>query len=220
MALPEIRIPWWNKKEQKVEYAVIQAKQLVVKDTPVKTGNNDTTSAPLTDPGTPAVPSTTNTTSSGPAELNKPLLALCAFLVLAWLVTIYMLLRTRQQVAALVGGGQAESKAAADLNEAETFGKLGRACRSNDPVRARKAVIDWARAYRPDRKVQTSADLEREYPDSDLTALLGEIDNILYNQNDGSIDWHGKSLLEAVESIRKSGARKKKRRSSLQELYK
>ena len=68
--------------------------------------------------------------------------------------------------------------------------------------------------------MQTSSDLEREFPGYDLAAQLAEIDNFLYNRNSDSTAWHGKSLLATVTQIKKSSAKKKKQKSTLQKLYK
>jgi len=153
------------------------------------------------------------------SEFNRPLLALCAVLVLAWLLTIFMWLRSRRQVRTLLAEGGLELETINDINESEAFRKLVRACRSNDPVRARKGVVDWVRAVDPEAEVQTAADLAKVFPDSKLTALVAEIDNVLYSQGGGSADWRGKNLLETVEKIRKMDKKKKSKKAALAELY-
>jgi hypothetical protein len=72
----------------------------------------------------------------------------------------------------------------------------------------------------PKEKVQTADDLERHFPASDLTALLDEIDNLLYNKGASEAPWRGKNLLEAIEKIRKTGKQKKKKGTALEKLYK
>ena len=68
--------------------------------------------------------------------------------------------------------------------------------------------------------MQTAADLARVFPDSELAALLNEIDGILYSQGGESTDWSGKSLLETAGQIRKSARKKQSNMPALQELYK
>jgi hypothetical protein len=213
VVLPEIRMPWWNIKKQQVEYAVVPARQLVVKADPAATGAAGSFTPPAPAPSS----------SIGPArqrpEINKTLAALGGFLTLAWLLTLFLLLRTRHQLANLRAGAQPERQAAVDLKEKEAFGKFGRACRSNDPVRARTAVIAWAKAFRPEERVRSGADLERLFPDSKLGALLAEIDNLLYSPGKAAADWHGKNLFDTVEQLRKTGTKITKNATGLPELY-
>lgn len=213
VVLPEIRMPWWNIKKQQVEYAVVPARQLVVKADPAATGAAGSFTPPAPAPSS----------SIGPArqrpEINKTLAALGGFLTLAWLLTLFLLLRTRRQLANLRAGAQPERQAAVDLKEKEAFGKFGRACRSNDPVRARTAVIAWAKAFRPEERVRSGADLERLFPDSKLGALLAEIDNLLYSPGKAAADWHGKNLFDTVEQLRKTGTKITKNATGLPELY-
>jgi hypothetical protein len=213
VALPEIRIPWWNIKKQQVEYAVVPARQLVVKADPAATGAAGSFTPPAPAPSS----------SIGPArqrpEINKTLAALGGFLTLAWLLTLFLLLRTRRQLANLRAGAQPERQAAVDLKEKEAFGKFGRACRSNDPVRARTAVIAWAKAFRPEERVRSGADLARLFPDAKLGALLAEIDNLLYSPGKAAADWHGKNLFDTVEQLRKTGTKITKNATGLPELY-
>ncbi|MEN8134557.1 MAG: BatD family protein [Thermodesulfobacteriota bacterium] len=215
--LPEIRVPWWNKKEQKVAYAVIPARQLLIK---ASTANGQTTTpiAPADNLAAPASAPVSAAPAPKMTDFNKPLLALCAVLLLAWLLTIYLLIRTRRQMATLVGGKRPES-GNNEINESEAFKKFGRACRSNDPGRARGAVIDWVKASCPGAGVQTAADIARVFPESKLAALLAEIDSLLYS-NDGEVaGWCGKRLLETVEMIRKANRAKKSPESALPGLY-
>jgi hypothetical protein len=218
--LPEIRIPWWNRKQQKVEYAVIPARQLIIKAITAKTGQTITATSPLSNSGEDPIPPAALTSSPQMPEFNKPLLTLCAVLVLAWLMTIIMLLKSRRQVRVLLGDGRLELAAINDVNESAAYRKFVHACRNNDPVRGRKTVIDWARAFFPEKQVRTTADLGRVLPDSNLPALLDEIDNILYSHGGKAADWCGKSLLETVGKIRKTNRKKRSNKSALAELYK
>jgi hypothetical protein len=218
--LPEIRIPWWNRKQQKVEYATIPARQLIIKASTAKTGQAITATSPLSNSGEDPIPPAALTSSPQISLLNKPLLALCAVLVLAWLMTIIMLLKSRRQVRVLLGDGRLELAATNDVNESAAYRKFVHACRNNDPVRGRKTVIDWARAFFPEKQVRTTADLGRVLPDSNLPALLDEIDDILYSHGGKAADWCGKSLLETVGKIRKTDRKKRSNKSALAELYK
>jgi len=218
--LPEIRIPWWNLKEGRVNYVVIPARQLKIK--PAAAGSGQA--------GRPA-PQSVNATKPGdfhPAaditmqksRFNRPLLFLSAFLALAWLATLSLLLKTRRQTARLIAGGGAESGMQEDLKEKDAFRKLRLACRANDPIRTRKALVDWARTMPTGHGVRSVSDLSNFYPGSDLIAILEELDRILYGREDQPKEWRGKKLLEKLEAIRKAGEKKPRRKSSLPQLYK
>ncbi len=217
--LPEIRIPWWNKIQQKVEYAVIPARQLQINAIAAETSEAPAVIASLSNSGEVAIPPAPLGSFQPVSKFNRPLLALCVLLTFAWLLTTIMLLRSRQHVRTLLGEGGGELGNIDDTNETEAFRKLVRACRSSDPVRARKCVLDWVRAFRPEAGVRTATDLATVFPDAKLTALLDEIDNILYRQDGQLSGWSGKSLLETVEKIRKTDKKKKSSKSALSELY-
>ena len=219
VVLPEIRVPWWNKKQQKVEYAVIPARQLLIRDLPAKSSKTTKTTSPLGNSEELAGSTAPLVPSRSVSEFNKPLLALCAVLFLAWLITMVILLRSRRQLRVLLADGGLAVKNTNDINESEAFRKFVYACRSNDPVRARKGVVDWARARCPEAGVQTVADLAMVFPDSKLTALVAQIDTILYSQGKEAADWRGKNLLDTVEEIRKTAKKKKSNKSALAKLY-
>jgi hypothetical protein len=218
--LPATRIPWWNKKRQKVEYATVPARELLVKPSLSVTGKTKQVTATVDHSELPGAQPIPRGLSASMAQLNRPLIVLCVFLVIAWLLTIYMLLRARHQLSLLHDEGQLEETITAAANEREAFKTLGRACRRNDPALARKAAFDWARAFRPGEMVQTVGDLERIFADDQLAVLLYEIDNILYNQDEDQLSWRGESLYLSVESIKKTASQEKKNKAVLQELYK
>lgn len=219
MVLPEIRIPWWDINEEKVAYAVIPARNLVVKEGKGASGTSGIVLAPSVVAPSPGVSGPRPSPASpGITELNKPLLGIVAFILVGWLLTIYLLLQNRRRLATLRGGGAIPAQGMAAPKEEEAFQKLSQSCRSNEPARARKAALDWASSLRPGARVRTAADLARLFPDSGLQVLLEEIDNILYRPGDRPVAWRGQDLLLAIEKIRKEGRRREE--PALQELYK
>lgn len=217
--LPEIKIPWWNKTLQKIEYAVIPARQLVIKSTNNKTTITSELPPSLENAKAPAT-AVTKVLPVKDTRQNKLLLGLCTFLGFAWLITIYLLIKTRLQLTNLLSGDQLKTNVTTDINEKTAFREFEGFCRNNDPSRARKAVIDWARTLRPEENFQTADDLINIYPDSNLATIFEEIDNILYNQGGDAADWCGKNLLKTVEDIRKNKRISTKKESTLQQLYK
>ncbi len=217
--LPEIRIPWWNLQEGRVDYVVIPARQLTIKAAATGSG-----------PAGQATPPALNQPKQGRAlptqiaiqesRFNRPLLFLVAFLALAWLVTLSFLIKTRRRMTGLAAGGITESGEQDNPREKEAFRKLRLACRANDPIRARKALADWVRAKPKGHGVRSVSDLRKIYPGSGLAVIIEELDRILYGREDQPIEWRGKELLEELEAIKKTGAAKPRHKSSLPQLYK
>jgi len=217
--LPEIRIPWWNKNSHKVEYAIIPAQRLVAKGSALAAPPGGMISAPG---GSPAIPELAapgaEVSSVVPTAARFPaLLAILAVaLLLGWLVTLYLLLKTRHQLAAVRAGegGRQETGLA---KEREAFRLLADACRSNDPGLARKAFWNWAKVFGAGKNVRTSSDLERIFPGGGLLVLLEEMDRNLYAEV--ASGWQGQGLLTAVASLRKVAAKNDQSNSPLPPLY-
>lgn len=215
MVLPEIRIPWWNIARQKVEYAVVPARNLVVSGGAIK---NNTTS-PVVAPATiPEAQVNKALAKTAPREKGfDKFLLLFGAMSLGWLLTIIWLVKTRHRLAKVTAGGGLTAGNIIAGKEKDAFAEFARACRLNEAFKARKAALNWARSARPEARVQTAADLDRLFPGSGLASLLEEIDDILYSQNEALVKWHGRKLLESVERIRKTSSNKKE--PVLQELY-
>jgi hypothetical protein len=216
LQLPEIRIPWWDKQTSKVEYAVIPARELII------TGEVEKTAQPVTTPAAPVTPTASPQVSAPESTAGKgPVLWIvaCAVLAIVWLVTLFLLVRTRRQVALPASGVVRKEKEAQEKKESETFKVLQNSCRNNDPLAARNAVISWANAAWPEEKVHSLADLERLLPDRELGPVLKEIDACLYSRSEGASVWQGSRLLEKVKEIRKNKKKGKGGSGVLEPLY-
>lgn len=216
--MPEIRIPWWDKQNRKIEYAVIPAKKITVQGT---------VAAPETKP-LEAVQDNNAETASMKPMVQQPawqtrqmvLIVLCAVFAVGWLVTLWLLLFTRRQMNELTHLRMKKNEDERVMKEREAHTRFVQACKANDPVQARAAVMSWARAFRPGEKIQTFDDIARILPDSELMSLLHEIDRSLFSRGESLDQWQGKKLLEKVEKVRKERGEKKKDREALQKLYK
>lgn len=221
LELPEIRIPWWNRQEERVEYAVVPARQLTIGPASAKRGQSESppalSSAEAVKADLPAGETLSLPWWSG---INRPLLLLSLFFGLAWLTTLVLLVKTRRLAIKPSAGGAAESGGDDNLKEKEAFRKLRLACRGNDPVRARKALLNWAKSTRPGQRVRTGADLEKIFPDSGVAGLLEELDRMLYGREGRPHAWRGKVLLEKLETARKNLVEDRPGQTVLTTLYK
>ena len=218
--LPEIRIPWWDIDNQKVEYAVIPARTLVIQGT----GKQPETQppAPAQDTGTQIVPVTPAV--EPPAAQERPILwvVLCLVFAAAWLITLVLLLKTRRQMK--VGpGGAINADKEQSMKERKAFKSFVAACEANEPGLARASVMTWARAFWPKENIQIYADIERVVFDPGLTSLLNEIDSALYSHGQSPGSWQGAPLLEQVKKVRSDKGitrKKEEQQGGLQKLYK
>jgi hypothetical protein len=219
LQLPEMRIPWWNKTNSKVEYAVIPARELVI------TGEGEKSAPAVTAPSAPASrpaapPEATSSPESTARKSPVPWIAVCIALAFAWLATLLGLLLTRRRLTLAASGIVMKEQEALAVKESEAFKVLRNSCRNNDPLAARNALISWARTSWPEEKVHSLADLERLLPDLELASVFKEMDRHLYGRGEKNGPWQGGRLLEIMKKIRTKRRTGKKNSAALEPLYK
>jgi hypothetical protein len=197
---PEVRIPWWDKKNQKVEYAVIPARKLMIQGTVEQLETLFPDAAH--DNNAQVVPETQVVQLPVPQAKSTGWIILCAVFAVAWLVTLCLLFYTRRQMDELAHGQARNSEKGRAMKEREAFNSFAKACKANDPAKARVSVMSWAMAFWPNEQIRTSADIFRIVPDSELMSLLHEIDSVLYSHEKLDNPWQGEKLLGQVKNIR------------------
>jgi hypothetical protein len=219
--LPEIRIPWWDKNQRKVAYAIIPARRLEIKDNPAGPAGSWAPPVPTganpEPPGTPTPPAPATTTVT-PSRLPLLLGAACGLLALGWLVTLGLLLKTRREMAGLNAGRRADDTTA-DLKEREAFTALAKACRDHNPRLARPALLAWVKIRQPVATARNVAELERLFPGAGLAVELADLDRILYGKNPDQVPWQGERLLTAATEVRKGAGGGSGTESPLPPLY-
>lgn len=223
LELPQIKIPWWNKQQQKVCYATAPAKRLVIHGS-AATVNSVTPPLPEM---TPPPQTAENKTVSPLTPPRQPLfwVLLCGGLGMAWLITTLLLLRTRRRLHGLASEYQAQPPVATTNTthtEESAYKALGRACRQNDLAEARAMLMLWARLFWPGEDIRTGADIKRAAPDSELATLVSVMDQLLYGRMAQTEPWDGKQLQRVVQKLRTSSrqADKRSRKGILPPLYK
>jgi len=216
--LPEVRIPWWNKTLKKIEYAVVPAKQLVIKGLAADEEIRDDASATVK--GLPQ--KSVDNSLPQPLSQSKPtvLIVVCSLLAVGWLITLYLLILTRRQLSLQGKGRKHEVLEDFTLKEKEAFAALSKSCKENRPLAARNDVMSWVRAFNPDAKIQTFSDVEKNYPDPDFVMQLKELDRFLYDFTESSGQWQGNRLLEQVNKLRETRKKTTKEKIPLERLYK
>jgi len=185
-SIPELRIPWWNTKTQRQEYAVIPAQQLIVAAGSTVSTSQPASALPLAQETLSAQQSTT--TDSGFSWW--PWLTLLTTLL--WLSTLYLWWK-KPSVTVV----QPELAELAEIKAAK-LGDIKKACRANDPKLARFSILSWAN-NQLDYDISGLSELASLTDDPSLVQALNELDHTLYS-SDGNSAWQGEHLWQLLKS--------------------
>lgn len=215
LRFPEIRIPWWNKKKNSIEYASIPAINLQIE------GIAHAAAAPLqTNQPAPLVISQQNV--PGTKGVSLWWITVSATLATVWLITLFFLVRTHRQLALITSDGQSsrgENSAHDLIKEGAAFKLLKKACLDNDPLKARNALYEWVQLFWPEDNITSLTDLSHIQNASGLSVEIAKIDRILYGSQKNTAHWNGKALLDTVTEFRNRKDKNKEPRQSLGPLY-
>jgi hypothetical protein len=220
--LPAIEIPWWNTRDDRLEFARLPARVLTVaagasqapaESPPASAPTPTAESEPAPATVSPAIPSP----ASSDAAWANVWFWLAVFCALGWSVTllIWWVSRRAQRVALAPASAEPSERLARD--ERTAFQTLQRACAANDAVRARQALLDWARVRWPERAPVTLA-VWAELGEA-FRAEIEALERALYGN--AGYAWNGEGLGRLCAELRLArGARKEKRAAALAPLYK
>lgn len=218
--LPEIRIPWWDKEQNKIDYAIIPGRKLTVEGTAVVSKIDE---KPVSIDERPIVKEATPAATKGQALDGKPptfWILLCTALATGWLITLFLFIRTRKNIRLNNQNTQQKIPEDIDLNEKQAYSDLSRACKKNDPVTARKTALTWLRTYLPEAGIQTFSDAAKVVDAPELIVQLNELDKFLYKPAELAGQWQGGNLIEKVKKLRSAKSNKSKEKNVLEKLYK
>lgn len=199
--LPEISLPWWNTETQTLEYAVLPERRAQV-----------TAAAPDAAIDTPLFPAPdmdaqvreqaapeTGEISAAPTDASRGISIwqwLTCILAVAWLATLVYILKNRNS-------SRAESHPTQTENVGETRKALERACRDDDPERAKTALLQWARIRPQGSPASSLGDLEKQVNEK-LAAEIRNLSRRLYSR---SVEpWRGEPLRQAFLQEEKASA--------------
>lgn len=191
VTIPEVKVSWFNTQTGKEEQVVLESKTINI--------NPSSTTANI--PVTPnsKEPSVTEsvTVSSLTANDNKPWIT-ALFFAIAWIVTLGFL------------GWQKHSKKWSRGRHKKVMQALTKACTANNPIAARKAVMEWGTVHWPDAQLLNLGDLMQLVKGVSLKKQLQLLSQALYN-NEQESNWHGEALLAAILKEKPHSAVKKKK---------
>jgi hypothetical protein len=177
LVLPEVKLPWWNKKTNSVHYATLPEKRLTVEVNPELPQQSatavvvPTTQAPLIE-----------TTETTPWQWNYT----STLISLLWLGSVVLLLWFRP-TKTLVAKTAVQNAGAAKANPK----KLQQACHTNDATAARQWLMLWAQ-QQFGRPPASLTELAEWCKDAAFTEQLQLLNQQLYQKEQQS--WQGKAL--------------------------
>ncbi len=203
--IPEIKLPWWNVKTNKIEVAILPARTLKVLDKPGSAKTKITGSPTLTKPSKKIVKSDNATTNKGVSagvRIGYSVLWvwLTAFLLFAWLLTMLMwwlsLSRVEQEDQQFAQSKKKRSPPmSAILNSEQALQKSVRqSCLLKQPANCRKALLDWSRLHWPKSFPTSLTQMAERLKFADFAVQIDYLNELLYAN-----DQNAESLIEVVD---------------------
>lgn len=194
ITLPEIRVPWWNTKKNRLEIASIPSRELTV----VASGPFEK----LVDKN-----STENINNLGGAQVvenagvSQFWRGVAIFNLVGWLLTAFFLLKRRgpentQDAAA----SESLHLRKANLSHAREAVRL--ACLENNARRVREALLEWAKVAWSQESPSSLHMIAKLSGNSVLEQLLGKLDRSIYSP--GSDTWDGHLFWDELSPVLKA----------------
>ncbi|MEM6580288.1 MAG: BatD family protein [Pseudomonadota bacterium] len=208
--IPELRVPWWNTETNELQYAVLPAREIDV-------APGSVAASPPTPQAIAGAEGLLTQESGAPitvvSQQSSQRWQIIALINgIGWIGTIAYLVWSRTRNAA------AEPKFEENVKEPAAFKALLQACSDGDSVRARQAVIQWARALTGREDITALAQVSSLFDNRELVSTLRNLNSAIYGEDKQS--WDGTALAEGVRKERAEYqiAQRSQQRSPLQ-LY-
>ncbi len=188
--IPEIRIPWWDTKAEKVRYAVLPEREVVV-----TTGTDfQLDSSPIAIVGASNIASPTSVVA--PATASNDTWKIAAIVSsFSWLCTFLYLLFSRRKPAA------PQLEKAENLSEKKAFKQLMAACSTGNAIFARRGLIKWASALSTEQGIHSLSEVTDYFNNTELSENMEKLNNQLYSETGTS--WDSGELSSIVQQLRK-----------------
>lgn len=223
--LPEIKIPWWNTDSNKMEYATLPEREVLIKSPAAERNSSfpGVSPPPKVDLTLPeiGIGQETQGTEAGEsqslnrnADQNREILwqVISLSLLVVWLITLVLWRRAKKKGGFSAGDDEGKSSIRISVRE------FKQACMDNNPVLAKEKIISWGRLHWPDRPPASIGEISNR-SSKDLAIELNLLNNVLYSR-DGS-DWRGRDLWLAFQKELKTFEVKKEQdKGKLEPLFK
>lgn len=199
--LPAIRIPWWDLKADRLRYATLPARRFAVSagvgEAQLLLDNIPDDSGIVTDAGEIDV----DTLSAGEEAAAEPSPLpwwLLGGACIGWACFAVLWWRQRQRLMKPDAAAQRAQRRAALARK--LLSKAEQACKNNDPIAARQALMRWAAArWRQERPPSNLLELGRRLDSPSLIRAVENLNRHCYR--DERRQWDGTLLLEAVRGL-------------------
>ncbi len=218
ISLPAVSVDWFNATTGQLESSVLPEITLNISPAPVESQANNTAypNNGLSTPGSNADTSPVTNNASLTANSNTPQQlrlwqGLFAIAVLAWLVTLVMLILSRRQTKD-DASAQAETPISSDgLSETSLRKSILKACSNNDALEAKRCALKWRNQASPNAITP------------DIDTALRELDRVIFSASqktspdNNTIHWQGSNLASALRASKTE--RKQAKPNQLKALY-
>jgi hypothetical protein len=226
--LPVVEIPWWNTLTNTLEYARLPEQTLSV----LPGNESETAQAPV------QVEEATDQVQSGPLVAIQGnsesfwVLATSIFAI-AWLFSTLMWYRSKLTLKQFATGlltpaSQVNKKSQAKeginkLNADKAFQNFQQACKRNKLSAIRQSLLIWAQLHFADKQIISMEILKSYLVDTELKALLDDLEIFLYSTNSGNNNFQSRVLLQEIKKLHKQAYKPKRNTAkhyALPPLYK
>ena len=222
--LPQVTLPWWDIKEEKVKVATLPARTITVLP-------GDSQPAPAAVQPEPRQPSPTPAGPPAGAVETPPAPALspapvspfpwASYLALilgaGWLCTLLLWQRDRQKNKGAItvpspGPNRTPAGPTSELRR-----QFLAACEEGDTHRARSTLLQWTAALWPDKPPRGLSELAGRLADHEAAEEITRLESCLFSDKPSS--WDGKKLASLLQNLAGSVCRAAKSGTDLPPLY-
>jgi len=210
LVLPEVRIPWWNTLENRVEYLTLKQHEVTITAGSLPTNQP---AAPTTDLSAPTP--ATETTESGAWPYIAGLLGLTNLLTIC--LVAWLFIERKKRPVIRVASSESETDDDKTAKAHDLWRDLKKAARDNNPVAIREGIITWA-AAESGQAMTSLAQAEVWLNDYRLSAALAELDATLYSKEENSA-FNGQGIIRLIENAQKQISNDKQSGKALPNLF-
>ena len=205
LVLPELRVDWWDTRENRQRTAVLPAHTVSVQPSAL-------TPPPASEPAAPAaVPTPAIARSGAPASRLWP--GIAAGFAGLWLVTLWFWWRAARAPRRATGSRDS------DVGDADAFlDRLKQACLAGDRTQARRSLRGWLRGR--GLSVDGSLlDFAAATDDEELRTAVYTLDATGFRPSGGDAGWDGRSFWRLFSAWRARHAQAREADVALTDLY-
>lgn len=212
--LPAIKIPWWNTVTDKMELAELPERFIHVDATVTTSVENTIKEDVVTSEITSAEPDNSDeniTKTIDSTDGETPWKRLSIILFILWLATLIIFWKSKRNVS--VPDARTDSK----LSSRHYLKQIKQACKKNDPVTTKQALLEWANIMWPDNKISSISAI-KNYCDEKFEFKLDDLNNCLYGKTTDL--WNGAEFLKSFELQSFKNIKSSEATGKLEPLYK